>query len=91
MIIFILNLLKKIKKMQKFFRNVHPPVPLGRWCFCGDKNKKGIDVLQWKEIQKQKRLEMVEKKQDPFHLCPKSETFYEKQREEYMIPFVFEI
>jgi len=67
--------------------------PLGRWCLCGDKNKLGIDPLEWKELQKQKRKEMVEKKLDPFDSCPKTDLFYEKQKkqEEYMIPFVFNL
>jgi hypothetical protein len=83
--------------------------PLGRWCFCGDKLdtndhktmniynniSKRNDALQWKERQKQKRMEMLEKKQDPFEIykkkCSKNDTLKEKQREDYMIPFVFDL
>uniref|UniRef100_A0A6C0D278 Uncharacterized protein n=1 Tax=viral metagenome TaxID=1070528 RepID=A0A6C0D278_9ZZZZ len=85
--------------------------PLGRWCFCGDKldtndhktmnvyknnnNNTNRDALQWKERQKQKRLEIMENKQDPFEIykkkCSKNDTLKEKQREEYMIPFVFDL
>ena len=77
--------------------NLHPKMvekPLGRWCFCGDNitNKSTKDVLQWKEIQKQKRLQMIENKQDPFELYQKKSinNGCEKEREEYMIPFVFD-
>jgi hypothetical protein len=92
---------------RRLFAETPPLVkPLGRWCFCGDKldtndhknmniYNKNRDALQWKERQKQKRLEMLENKQDPFEIykkkCSKNDTFKEKQREEYMIPFVFDL
>lgn len=70
--------------------------PLGRWCLCGNKNSKGIDALEWKELQKRNRQKMLDNKQDPFEIYGKKSptpdnVFYEKQRKEYMIPFVFDL
>ena len=56
-------------------------------------------MLQWKEIQKQKRLEMIENKQDPYEPYEPYEPYKkkcvkkvcEKEKEEYMIPFVFDL
>ena len=61
----------KFTNLTKFTTKVEKP--LGRWCFCGDKstNNSNKDVLQWKEIQKQKRLQMIKNKQDPFELYQK--------------------
>ena len=90
-IVFIFCKKKINKMMEKFLkitsiRSSQTTIqPLGRWCLCGDKNNLGIDPLQWKELLKQKRKEMMEKKLDPFELCPKTDRFYEKQREVSLI------
>lgn len=100
--VFLKTIRHQFTNLTKFTKNaniihttmVEKKKPLGRWCFCGDKstNNSIKDVLQWKEIQKQKRLQMIENKQDPFELYQKKSItmICEKEREEYMIPFIFE-
>ena len=91
-VINVVNVMN-VMKIKEIFEAKPLEKPLGRWCLCGNKNSKGIDALEWKELQKHKRQKMLEKKQDPFEIYSTPDNvFYEKQREEeYMIPFVFDL
>ena len=58
--------------------------PLGRWCHCGEKNTK--DVLVLKDELKRKRVELKEKKIDPYLLLKQNQI-----EEEYMLPFILQM